>query len=162
MHSRVVANPGAATILLITMLQPTHIAETALYVDDLERAIGFYTALFGCVILRRDERFCALRINDAQVLLLFRRGGSSRPTVLAGGTVPAHDGAGPLHVCFGIAAGELGAWEQQLQARGLAIESRVRWNGGAVSLYFHDPDGHAVELATPGVWSQNENGNVSS
>lgn len=29
------------------MLRPTHIAETALYVDDLDRAISFYTSLFG-------------------------------------------------------------------------------------------------------------------
>jgi catechol 2,3-dioxygenase-like lactoylglutathione lyase family enzyme len=135
------------------MPRPTHIAETALYVDDLDRAVSFYTALFGSVVLRREEdRLCALRIADEQVLLLFRRGASVRPVVLEGGAVPAHDGAGPLHVCFGIGAGDVDAWERHLQARGITIESRVRWPVGATSLYFRDLDKHLVELATPGLW----------
>jgi catechol 2,3-dioxygenase-like lactoylglutathione lyase family enzyme len=136
------------------MLLPTHIAETALYVDDLDRAEQFYTRLFASTVLRRDARLRALRITDEQVLLLFRRGASTTATRLEGGTVPAHDGAGPLHVCLGIRAGDLEAWEARLHAQGIAIESRVRWPGGAISLYFRDPDGHAVELATPGLWRQ--------
>jgi catechol 2,3-dioxygenase-like lactoylglutathione lyase family enzyme len=137
------------------MLSPTRIAETALYVDDLDRAVDFYTRLFGTSVLWRDERLCALRIADEQVLLLFVRGGSVRPSAIKGGIVPAHDGAGPLHVCFGIrAADDLSAWEQRLQEQGIAIESRVCWPGGATSLYFRDPDGHAVELATPGLWGK--------
>jgi catechol 2,3-dioxygenase-like lactoylglutathione lyase family enzyme len=28
----------------------------------------------------------------------------------------------------------------------------VKWPRGGESLYFRDPDGLAVELATPGVW----------
>lgn len=134
------------------MPKPTHHAETALYVDDLERACGFYTMLLGCRVLRRDDRFCALRIADGQVLLLFVRGNSMKPTTLGGGVIPAHDGSGPVHVCFGISAGEVADWERQLQRLDIPIESRVRWPGGAVSLYFRDPDNHAVELATPGLW----------
>ncbi len=134
------------------MPKPTHIAETALYVDDLVRAVEFYTVLFECPVLRRDDRFCALRIADEQVLLLFLRGSSVQPTHLHGGKIPAHDGSGPLHVCFGINSGELKQWEQRLEELGIGIESRVIWPGGATSLYFRDPDQHAVELATPGLW----------
>jgi len=134
------------------MLKPTHIAETALYVDDLPRAVQFYTKLFACPVLRCDDRFCALHIADEQVLLLFLRGSSKQPMALSGGNIPAHDGAGPLHVCFGIQAIELNPWVQWLEAHGIAIESRVEWPGGATSLYFRDPDRHAVELATPGLW----------
>jgi catechol 2,3-dioxygenase-like lactoylglutathione lyase family enzyme len=134
------------------MLRLTRIAETALYVDDLDRAVGFYTALFGCAVFRRDHRFCALRIADEQVLLLFHRGGSTTPSHIPGGVIPPHDGAGPLHVCFGIEKHELELWAAHLGAHGIAIESRVTWPSGAVSLYFRDPDDHAVELATPGIW----------
>jgi catechol 2,3-dioxygenase-like lactoylglutathione lyase family enzyme len=45
-------------------------------VDNLDRAIRFYTDLFECPTLRRDELFCALRVSDEQVLLLLVRGGS--------------------------------------------------------------------------------------
>ena len=135
------------------MLKPTHIAESALYVNDMGRAAQFYARLFNVPVLRRDERLCALRINAQQVLLLFLRGGSLESVKLEGGVIPAHDGDGPLHVCFGIDSEEIGAWEQRLQELGIAIESRVSWPPGGTSLYFRDPDGHAVELATPRVWS---------
>lgn len=136
------------------MIQPTHIAESALYVDDLDRSVDFYSKLIGCPVLRRDERFCAFRITDQQVLLLFRRGHSRHPVRLNDmDVIPGHDGAGPLHVCFGIHADEAAAWERKLEQLGLATESRVRWPSGATSLYFRDPDRHLVELATPGLWS---------
>ncbi len=34
----------------------------------------------------------------------------------------------------------------------LVVEKK-QWDRGGTSLYFHDPDGHLLELATPGVWS---------
>jgi catechol 2,3-dioxygenase-like lactoylglutathione lyase family enzyme len=134
------------------MLAPTSITETALYVDDLERSIRFYTGLLGCPVVRRDERFCALRIAPSQVLLLFRRGASSQPIPLGFGVVPPHDGTGRLHVCFGIHQADLEQWERQLARHGVSLESRIPWPVGSVSLYFRDPDGHAIELATPGLW----------
>jgi catechol 2,3-dioxygenase-like lactoylglutathione lyase family enzyme len=134
------------------MIKPIRIAETVLYVDDLDRAAAFYTHLFGCAVLRRDDRLSSLRIADEQVLLLFKRGGSLNPSPIPGGIIPPHDGAGPLHVCFGINKDELEAWVDKLNEEGIAIESRVTWPTGAHSLYFRDPDQHAVELATPGIW----------
>ena len=35
---------------------------------------------------------------------------------------------------------------------GVAVESRVIQTHGGTSLYFRDPDGHSVEVATPGLW----------
>ena len=32
------------------------------------------------------------------------------------------------------------------------MESEVTWPQGGRSLYFRDPDGLLVELATPGLW----------
>jgi catechol 2,3-dioxygenase-like lactoylglutathione lyase family enzyme len=93
-----------------------------------------------------------LRIADEQVLLLFTHGGSLEASPVPGGIIPPHDGAGPQHVCFGINENELEAWAEKLQTEGIALESRVTWPTGATSLYFRDPDQHAVELATPGIW----------
>jgi len=83
---------------------------------------------------------------------LFVRGSSLQPSHVEGGLIPAHDGAGPLHVAFGMGKDDLGLWEGRLEEQGIRLESRVDWPGGAVSLYFRDPDGHAVELVTPGLW----------
>src|SRR5262245_11574026 len=90
---------------IIRMPKPAHIAETALYVKVLDRAVMFYSDLFGCPTLHRDERFCALRITDEQVLLLFVQGRSLEPSHLVSGQmIPGHDGSGTMHVCFGIHA----------------------------------------------------------
>jgi catechol 2,3-dioxygenase-like lactoylglutathione lyase family enzyme len=148
-------NPFAAMVSK-SMLRPTRIAETVLYVDDLDRTVNFYTGLFGAPVLRRDERFCALGIADEQVLLLFVRGVSRNPSHVEGGLIPAHDGSGPLHVAFGMGKEDLGLWVSRLGEQGIPLESRVDWPGGAVSLYFRDPDGHVVELVTPGLWSMKD------
>ena len=66
--------------------------------------------------------------------------------------VPAHDGRGRLHLCFGMEAGEVSGWETHLRTLRIEIESRVSWPGGSHSLYFRDPDGQAIERATPGLW----------
>ncbi len=129
-----------------------HVLETSLYVDDLEASCGFYERLFSAPVFVRDARMCALGLPCAQVLLLFRHGATARPARLPGGTIPAHGGAGALHLCFAIAAADLDAWEHRLAAAGITVESRVTWPRGGVSLYFRDPDGHSLELATPGLW----------
>ena len=128
------------------------IAESCLYVDDVERSVVFYTALFGFPVIREDDRFSALRVAPGQVLLLFHRGASKEAMDLGFGKIIGHDGSGPLHICFGIGAGEVGAWLTRLEEAGIGLESRVDWPTGATSLYFRDPDGHALELATPGLW----------
>jgi catechol 2,3-dioxygenase-like lactoylglutathione lyase family enzyme len=129
------------------------VLESSLYVDDLSRAVEFYVKVMQLRILVQDERFCALDASGHTVVLLFRRGGSLQPTMLPGGRIPAHDGAGPLHVAFAIPASEVQAWESHLQAHGVDIESKVDWPRGGKSIYFRDPDGHVLELATPGLWA---------
>lgn len=54
-------------------------------------------------------------------------------------------------MAFAINARELKRWEALLTGHGIAIEGRVRWPCGGESLYFRDPDGNLLELATPGL-----------
>jgi len=130
----------------------TGVLETSLYVDDLDRAIQFYQSLMKFSKLISDERFCALSIADRQVLLLFKKGASTQPSVSSGGIIPPHDGTGSLHLAFSIQPEEWDPWEHWLSQNNIAIESRVRWERGGQSLYFRDPDNHLVELVTPGCW----------
>ncbi len=130
----------------------SHVMETSLYVADLDRSQQFYARVFGFELFMHDERMCSLGVPGGQVLLLFRRGAAAEPSPTPGGIIPAHDGNGALHLCFAIPRGELGAWERHLAAAGITLESRVVWGRGGESLYFRDPDGHSLEVATPGLW----------
>jgi catechol 2,3-dioxygenase-like lactoylglutathione lyase family enzyme len=128
------------------------VLETALYVDDLDRAARFYESVLQLTNLSKDSRFRAYDVGGVSVLLLFKRGGTLQTVHLPGGTIPPHDGHGPLHMGFAIGADELPAWEARLGAHGVAIEGRTDWPRGGHSIYFRDPDGHLLELVTPGVW----------
>ncbi|MCO5129214.1 MAG: VOC family protein [Xanthobacteraceae bacterium] len=129
------------------------VMETALYVDDLARAVAFYRDSLGLQILNQDARFAAFDVGGSSVLLLFKRGATLQTVHLPGGTIPPHDGQGPLHIAFAVAADELAAWETRLTEQGVAIEGRTDWPRGGHSIYFRDPDNHLLELLTPGVWA---------
>jgi catechol 2,3-dioxygenase-like lactoylglutathione lyase family enzyme len=129
------------------------IIETALYVDDLDRAARFYEEVLGLAVMTSDARFRAYDVGGQSVLLLFQRGATLATVHLPGGTIPPHDGHGPLHMAFAIPAVELPRWESRLRDHGVAIEGRTAWSRGGASIYFRDPDGHLLELATPGLWA---------
>jgi catechol 2,3-dioxygenase-like lactoylglutathione lyase family enzyme len=128
------------------------VLETALYVDTFARACPFYEQVMGLNSIHRDQRLCAYDVGGRGVLLLFLRGASLQTTRMPGGTIPPHDGHGPAHMAFSIAADELAAWETWLEESGVAVEGRTKWPRGGESIYFRDPDGHLLELATPGLW----------
>jgi catechol 2,3-dioxygenase-like lactoylglutathione lyase family enzyme len=128
------------------------ILETALYVADLERAAAFYSDVLGLPCIHEDHRMRAYDVGGNGVLLLFPEGQSLQPIETPGGPIPPHDGSGPMHVAFSVSADELEAWQRHLAAAGVALEGRTQWRRGGVSVYFRDPDGHLLEIATPGLW----------
>jgi len=128
------------------------VLETVLYVEDFAPACTFYEQVLGLNSIYRDQRLCAYDIGGRGALLLFLRGHSLETVHLPGGTIPPHDGSGPVHIAFSIAAEDRAAWEARLNEAEVAIEGRTVWPRGGTSIYFRDPDGHLVELATPGLW----------
>src|SRR6266481_1173904 len=131
---------------------PSAILETCLYVTDLTRARTFYETLFGYSVMAADDRFCALEAGRQQVLLLFLHGSDPQGSVMPFGTIPPHDGSGPVHIGFGVSSESLSVWRTRLAEYGVAIESTITWPRGGTSIYFRDPDGHLLELVTPGMW----------
>ena len=130
------------------------VLETALFVEDLARSTNFYQQLFGFEVMFQSDRLCSLNVSPAQVLLLFKRGASLDDIRLPGGIVPGGlDAQGRGHMAFAIQVEQLEAWRPWLEQNAVALKSTVRWERGGVSLYFRDPDGNLLELATPGVWS---------
>jgi catechol 2,3-dioxygenase-like lactoylglutathione lyase family enzyme len=130
------------------------VVESILYTDDPERAVTFYRDTLGFPVLAGDgERFHALDAGGQGVLLLFKRGGTLTPMHVPGsGTIPPHDGQGPHHIAFAIDEVDYAPWRARLTERGVEIESETQWGRGGRSMYFRDPDGHLVELVTPGIW----------
>lgn len=129
------------------------VIETGVYVDDLDRARAFYVDVLGMAVLLDTPRLLALSVGGRSVLLLFARGATSESLPTPGGMVPGHGASGVQHFAFAVGATSLDGWRAHLAARGVAIESEVRWPRGGTSLYVRDPDGHSVELMTPGLWA---------
>ena len=129
------------------------ILETAIHTEDMVRARAFYEGVLGLEPIYNDNRLSAYAVAGRNVLLVFRKGTTGQTVTLPGGTIPGRGGDGTLHVAFAIGKDELERWETHLVSRGVAIEGSNNWERGGRSLYFRDPDGHLLELATPGLWS---------
>lgn len=130
--------------------QVNGILETSLYVEHPSQSVEFYRRVFGFELIDSDPRegisdetrLCAMRAGDRSVLLLFKKG-----------TTADTNATGAIHVAFGISRSELPAWEAWLSRQEITIELRKTWKYGGEALYFRDPDGHLLEVVTPGVWS---------
>lgn len=95
----------------------------------------------------------AYDVSGRSVLLLFVRGGTTEPVQTGGGLIPPHDATGQIHMAFAIAPNVLEAWRDHLARHDIPIEGTSEWQRGGHSLYFRDPDGNMLELATtPGLW----------
>lgn len=136
------------------MLRIERVLETALYVEDIGRSVDFYQRVLGFGVLSKSgERLAAMDVGGAHILLLFKAGATANDVNIPGGRIPGFDGGGNGHVAFPISREERGAWEKRLAEHRIAIESTVNWERGGQSIYFRDPDGNLLELATPGVWA---------
>jgi catechol 2,3-dioxygenase-like lactoylglutathione lyase family enzyme len=130
------------------------ILETCIHTDDMVRAKAFYEGVLELESIYSDNRLTAYSVAGRDVLLVFRKGATGDATIMpGGGIIPGHGGNGALHVAFAVGKDQLAEWEAKLASRGVAIEGVHTWTRGGRSIYFRDPDGHLLELATPGLWS---------
>lgn len=133
-----------------------HVLETAVYAEDLAAAEAFYARVLGLdVIGRAAGRHVFFRVGDG-VFLVF-----NPAATIAGGELPPHGAAGPGHVAFVLEPTLVDAWRERLDDAGVAIELDYAWPNGGRSLYFRDPAGNSVELATRRVWA-NDAKNVNA
>ena len=125
--------------------------ESALYVDDLDRAVAFFRDVMGLEpLIEAPGRLVAMNAGGSTVLLLFKRGATVQGFQAEHRWIPPHDGSGQVHMAFAVE--DVAPWETHLARLGVDIESRVEWDRGGTSIYFRDPDGHSIELATRGTW----------
>jgi catechol 2,3-dioxygenase-like lactoylglutathione lyase family enzyme len=134
-------------------MTPAAILESALNVDDLDKAEKFYGEVLGLTrITRAEGRHVFFRCGDG-VLLLFNADATEIPppadTRLP---VPPHGTRGAGHLCFRASGEEITAWRRDLEKKGVAIEADFEWPSGGRSIYFRDPAGNSLEFAEPKIW----------
>jgi catechol 2,3-dioxygenase-like lactoylglutathione lyase family enzyme len=132
----------------LTMTRVEGILETCLYVDDLIAAEEFYTRILGIAPFSRvEDRHVFFQLGQS-MLLLFNPDQTEKP----GGDVPPHGAYGAGHVAFAVSPDNVPIWREHLRQNEVAIEAEVTWPSGGQSLYFRDPSGNSLEVATVRVW----------
>lgn len=123
------------------------IKETCLYVSDLHNTRAFYEGKLGLEMFALAEgRHIFFRAGES-VLLCFL------PEVTKGDShLPPHYGYGKLHLAFQVDKEEYGDWKDKISKAGIDIIHEEPWPGDYQSFYFHDPDGHVLEIVQKGMW----------
>jgi catechol 2,3-dioxygenase-like lactoylglutathione lyase family enzyme len=132
------------------MMKVDRVLETCVYAQDLEAAEEFYTRVLGLEVHSRElGRHVFFRCGSGMFLVF-----NPDKTVLE---EDWHGCRGRGHVAWAISSDELDAWREWLNAAGVTIYSDFSWPHGGHSLYFRDPAGNSLELATPSLWGMTEN-----
>jgi len=132
------------------------ILETSLYTSDLSRAESFYQNVLGLELFAKETgRHVFFKCGD-QMLLLF----NPEKTALEMEVAP-HGSHGPGHVAFAVPLGEIDSWLGRLKRHQVDIEKDIIWPAGGRSIYFRDPAGNCLELASPLLWGMPDTNTVS-
>jgi catechol 2,3-dioxygenase-like lactoylglutathione lyase family enzyme len=128
------------------------ILETSLYAEDLDRAEWFYGKVLGLNLFAKEAgRHLFFKCGE-QMLLIF----NPSKTIEESDAAP-HGAHGPGHVAFAVPLSELNRWKSHLAGMNITSEKEAKWPNGGRSLYFRDPAGNSLELATPRLWNMPEN-----
>jgi catechol 2,3-dioxygenase-like lactoylglutathione lyase family enzyme len=131
-------------------MQLTGLHHVTLIVADLQRTTAFYRDTLGLALVKEDSN----PDDPGARHFWFGDAAGSPGTLVSFLEYPALEegkvGRGSTHhVAFGVgSAEEQIAWRDWLRSRGVEC-TEVFDRGGMKSLYFRDPDGHILEIATP-------------
>jgi catechol 2,3-dioxygenase-like lactoylglutathione lyase family enzyme len=114
------------------MIQVNGIDHIVLHVNDVQRAKKFYTELLGLTVYRENERQVFLHAGQ-QGVALFKKQGDA----------PLTTGNDLNHLALNVAAGTYETLKGELEKHGVEVTGRP---GEERCIYFHDPDGHRLQL----------------
>jgi catechol 2,3-dioxygenase-like lactoylglutathione lyase family enzyme len=124
------------------MFQLEGIDHIAIAVRDVERSAAWYEDVLGLERRHRDARgdYPAMVGAGTTCVALFPvEGTQPKPT-------PGRDVLAMRHFAFRVDRANFESAKEELGRRG--IHFQAEHHGIAESIYFHDPDGHEIELTT--------------
>jgi catechol 2,3-dioxygenase-like lactoylglutathione lyase family enzyme len=132
------------------------IDHVVLWVEDVRRALDFYTNVVGLLPVRRDEYlagsapFPSVRVSERSILDLMPAEAAPVVAQFSGEKTPTAAGRPINHVCLAMDPGELDALAARLASAGVETRSAGNPSFGARGnttrwFYFQDPDGNVLE-----------------
>jgi catechol 2,3-dioxygenase-like lactoylglutathione lyase family enzyme len=116
-------------------LKVSGIDHVVFHVKDLPRARKFYVDFLGMEVDHERSSQCFLKCG-AQGVALFEVGGGTE----------VHGGSEVNHLALRLAAGDLASTKKKLEDAGFRVHGRA---GDPTCVYFHDLDGHQLQLLMP-------------
>ena len=116
-----------------------------LFADDFDHTLAFYKDKMGLLVRFQDKGYAELAVEGAKFALLAR----SRVSGLVGQGHAGRPAAGAHEGALTLLVEDVDRAYQELVGRGvpfLGTPQDRAW--GQRSAYFHDPEGHVIELAT--------------
>ena len=114
------------------MIQTNGIDHIVLHVRDVPRAKKFYTEVLGMIPYRENDRQVFLHAGQ-QGVALFKK--ESDPPLTTGNDLN--------HLALNVATGTYETLKAELERHGVTVSGRP---GDDHCIYFHDPDGHRLQL----------------
>ena len=133
-------------------MKPAAVLESALYVEDLQKAEAFYGGILGLDLVGKVEGRHVFFSCGNSIVLLFNAAATRVAAVNAHLPVPVHGASGQGHLCFRATSDEMDQWITRLESQGVAIEADFIWPAGGRSIYFRDPSGNSLEFGEPKIW----------
>ena len=128
-------------------MQISRIKETCIYVTNLHRTKEFYSNRLGLAVLSFVEgRHVFFRAGES-VLLCF-----IAEKTLEEKELPPHGARGSIHFAFEVKKEEYDATFLKIKTMNINVLQEQTWKTELRSFYFHDPDGHLVEIIEEGIW----------
>jgi catechol 2,3-dioxygenase-like lactoylglutathione lyase family enzyme len=131
------------------------VKETCLYVEDLNRTQTFYEKVLGLSLISKKAGRHVFFNAGTSVLLCFIPE-STRAEV----KLPPHWAKGPAHLAFEVSRVEYRDWKEKITNAGVEIIHEHNWGDDFHSFYFHDPDGHVLEIVQEGMWEYLAGGGI--
>ncbi|CAN5204751.1 glyoxalase/bleomycin resistance/extradiol dioxygenase family protein [soil metagenome] len=123
------------------------VKETCLYIQDLNKIQDFYQRKLGLPVISRVENRHIFFRAGSSVLLCFIPETTKNETSL-----PPHFAYGKQHIAFEVAEEDYQSWLDKLKKENIEIIHQQPWKNNLTSCYFHDPEGHVLEIVPEGIW----------